>query len=74
MNFQQHMYTVDGVKVSRNNTMIQHDKAIIIYVAEGEVEAIVDRRTFHLVSDFLLVIQARKQIQIKHGEYTLVRF
>lgn len=48
MNFQQHMYAIDGVEVSRNNTMIQHDKAIIIYVAEGEVEAIVNRRTFQL--------------------------
>ncbi|MGM7636594.1 helix-turn-helix domain-containing protein [Bacillus sp. Hm123] len=76
MNFQQHMYAVDDVEVSGENTIIQQDQAIIIYVAEGEVEAIVDRRTFHLMSDSLLVIQARNQIHINvlHGEYTLVRF
>ncbi len=76
MNIQQHMYAVDDVEVSGKNTIIQHDKAIIMYVAEGEVEVIVDRRPFHLVSDSLLVIQARNQIQINvlNGEYTLVRF
>lgn len=76
MNYQQHMYRVNGIEVSENNTVIQKDTAIIIYVAQGEVEVVVDRRTFHLVSDSLLVIQAQTQIQINvlHGEYTIVRF
>ncbi|GIN72352.1 hypothetical protein J14TS2_28270 [Bacillus sp. J14TS2] len=76
MNIQQHTYAVDDVEVSGENKVIEHDTASIIYVAEGEVEVIVDRRTFSLVSDSLLVIQARTQthINVLHGEYIIVCF
>lgn len=76
MNYPQHLYAVVSVEVSNQHTTIPQDQAMILYVAEGEVEVVVDRRTFLVVGDSLLVIQGRNPIQIKvlHGEYQLVRF
>ncbi|MFC5592018.1 helix-turn-helix domain-containing protein [Sporosarcina soli] len=76
MNYPQHLYAVVSVEVSNQHIMIPQDQAMILYVADGEVEVIVDRRTFLVVSDSLLVIQGRNPIQIKvlQGEYQLVRF
>lgn len=76
MNYQHYMYVVNDVEDSTKNRVIHEDEAIILYVKEGQVEVVADRRFFKLEDDNLLVIQARNKITltVKSGSYTIVRF